>query len=76
MEHEGGMQMTNTATLKPCPFCEVYGALICKQDERMVVDHNGPRDFKVHCLACGAIGPNSSSKMMAIQKWNTRAACK
>lgn len=56
--------MTNK--LKPCPFCKS--------------DNVSPNDFlyaiflwNVHCLSCGARGPDSHTKQEAIEAWNQRA---
>lgn len=56
----GGMEME----LKKCPFCKGNAGII---------DIGYVNIFTVKCYICGAEGPSSSSKDIAIKKWNRRA---
>lgn len=56
--------MTNK--LKPCPFCKSNNVSL--NDFLYAI-----RLWSVHCLSCGARGPDSDAEQEAIEAWNKRS---
>ncbi len=51
--------------LKPCPFC--------KEKKDIYPDRYRDGHWNVHCMVCGASGPNEQSEPEAIKAWDRRA---
>jgi len=50
--------------LKKCPFCG--------EKEEIYQDRYRGGYWNVHCLMCGASGPNHKTEVAAIKAWNGR----
>jgi Lar family restriction alleviation protein len=50
--------------LEPCPFC--------KEKEEIYQDRYRDDHWNVHCMICGASGPNKQTEAEAIKAWNGR----
>ena len=48
----------------PCPFC--------KEKEDVYPDCYRDGHWNVHCMICGANGPNHQTEKEAIKAWNKR----
>ena len=52
--------------LKACPFCAYWELTV------EAIGRDGPTEFRVGCLNCGATGPNDVTPQRAMQMWNLR----
>ena len=54
--------------IKPCPFCDGKGYVICGSSFKF-----GFPSYTVECEKCGTVGIIKASEQEAIEAWNTRA---
>lgn len=52
--------------IKSCPF-------VCGEKKEIYPDRYRDGHWNVHCMMCGASGPNHSTEAKAVKAWNKRA---